>query len=164
MKLRSFFAMLIIASVLLCAVFITGCAANQPKPLTPAQIMAVACPQIESAMLQFEVIDASLATPAGLKAQKLLVQAQPIVHSACAAGATVSADSIQAFAQTVLPALGQVAGTLPLPPQQLAQVQAGLVVAEIAVGAVGVVEQQIQSAQAATGNPATASTVAPPLK
>jgi hypothetical protein len=63
----------------------------------------------------------------------------------------VSVANVQTFAQTVLPALAQVAGSLPIPPAQLAQVQAGLIAAEIAVGAVGVVQQQIQAAQKARG-------------
>lgn len=139
---------------------LAACATTAPQQLSPAQVFAIACPPVQAAIVQFEAVDAALpGVPTAVKAEAALKQVQPLVAAACASGVTVSAASVQAFAQTVLPALGQVAGSLPLPPAQLAQVEAGLVAAEVAVGAIGVVEQQIKAAQ-----PAPASTVAAPAK
>lgn len=154
------FRMLVAVAAMVLLALITGCAGNQAKPLPPAQVIAIACPPIQAAITQFVALDATLPTvPEAQKAGVALAQVQPVIAAACTAGATVDASTVQAFAQTVLPALGQVAGSLPLPPAQLAQVQAGLVAAEIAVGAAGVVEQQIRAAQAA---PASAASSAKP--
>ena len=92
-----------------------------------------------------------------LEARKVELQAQldavhPIVAAVCngaQAAPAVDLSSIQALISTGLPALGHLAGSLPLPPAQQAQVQAALVVAETAAGVVGVVEQQIKAAQPA---------------
>jgi len=148
MKFKSLAAVMVAAIV--CAVGLAACTANQTESIPPGQILAIACPPVQAAIVQFEALDATMpAVPAAVKAKAALEQIQPTVTAACAAGATVSIANVQAFAQTVLPALGQVAGSLSLPPAQLAQVQAGLVAAEIAVGAIGVVQQQIQAAQKA---------------
>lgn len=155
MKLIRLFAVALIAAA---AAFLPGCATTSTKSLTPAEVITAACPPIQAAIAQFEALDASLPTvKAAADAEAALKQIQPVVAAACDAGATVSTANVQAFASTVLPVLGQVAGSLPLPPAQLAQIQAGLVVAEVAVGAVGVVEQQIQAAQAANASTPSAS-------
>ena len=146
------------AALFVCALGLSACSTTQTESIPPDQILAIACPPVQAAIVQFEALDATLPTvPAAVKAGATLKQIQPTVAAACAAGATVSIANVQAFAQTVLPALGQVAGSLPLPPAQLAQVQAGLVAAEIAVGAIGVVQQQIQAAQQAKAAPATST-------
>ena|SRR5690348_11539513 len=145
-------------ALIVCAFGLAGCVSNQPESIPPGQILAIACPPVQAAIVQFEALDATLPNvPAAVKAKAALEQIQPTVTAACAAGTTVSIANVQAFAQTVLPALGQVAGSLPLPPAQLAQVQAGLVAAEIAVGAIGVVQAQIQAAQKAKAAPAPAT-------
>lgn len=152
-----FLATLAVA-LIVCAFGLSGCVSDQPESIPPGQILAIACPPVQAAIVQFEALDATLPTvPAAVKAKAALEQIQPTVTAACAAGGTVSIANVQAFAQTVLPALGQVAGSLPLPPAQLAQIQAGLVAAEIAVGAIGVVQQQIQAAQKAKAAPAPAT-------
>jgi hypothetical protein len=100
----------------------------------------------------------------GAKASEQLAVVHAIVTKVCngaAAAPLVDASSIQALIQTGLPALGYLAGSLPLTPAQQAQVQAALVVAETAAGVVGVVEQQIKAAQAV---PTSAATVVPPLQ
>jgi|SRR5690348_10748470 len=143
-------------AVFACVAGLSGCATNQPESIPPAQVLAIACPPVQAAIVQFEALDATLPTvPAAVKAGAVLKQIQPTVAAACAAGTNVSVANVQAFAQSVLPALGQIAGSLPLPPAQLAQVQAGLVAAEIAVGAIGVVQAQIQAAQKAQAIQAT---------
>lgn len=154
MKIKHLVVALAAAALVL---FLSACASNAPKPLPPAQVFQIACPPIQAAIVQFEAVDASLVGNAKAQAAgAALVKIQPMVAAACAAGATVSVANVTAFAQTVLPALGTIAGTLPLPPAQLAQVQAGLVAAEIAVGTAGVVEAQMKAAQAAQA-PAAAS-------
>lgn len=151
MKLRmeSTFTVLMCIFAIALAFVLPACTTGGTKPLAPAQVFAIACPPIQASIVQFEALDATLTTPAAQKAQAQLQQLQPVVAAACTAGATVSTANVQAFAQTVLPALGQIAGSLPLKPAQLQQVQAGLVAAEIAIGVAGTVEQQIQAAQAA---------------
>lgn len=161
MKLKT----LIVALVATCFAVLAGCAGNAAKPLTPQQIAAIACPQLNLVHTQLVAFNAALeADPAtagtGAQAQIQLAAIHPIVTAVCngAAGApTVDMSSIQALVQTGLPALGNLAGSLPLPPAQLAQVQAALVVAETAAGVVGVVEQQIKAAQ-----PASAASAAKP--
>lgn len=152
MKIKPFAAALAVAVVMLCA----GCGVK-PQPLTPAQIAAIACPQLDLVHTQFTAINAALeADPAtaavGTKAAAQLAVAHAVVTKVCngaAAAPTVDATSIQSLISTGLPALGYLAGSLPLPPAQQAQVQTALLVAETAAGVAGVVEQQIKSAQSA---------------
>lgn len=164
---RIFVAAVAVALIGLCA----GCGVK-PQPLTPAQIAAIACPQLDLVHTELTAFNAALeADPAtaaiGTKADAQLAVAHAVVTKVCngaAAAPTVDASSIQSLIQTGLPALGYLAGSLPLPSADQAKVKAALVLAETAVGVAGVVEQQIQAAKAATGNPATASTVAAPAK
>jgi len=157
MKAKMFMAAV---SILLLGM-IAGCGVK-PQPLTPAQIATIACPQLNLVHTQLSVLNAALkADPAtadlGNKADAQLAVAHAIVTKVCngaAAAPMVDASSIQALVQTGLPALGFLAGSLPLPPAQQAQVQAALVLAETASGVVGVVEAQIAAAKAA---PASAS-------
>lgn len=140
----------------------SGCSSSTVKPLSPAQVAAIACPQINLAVTQLKAFNAVLvvnpATAAfGAKATADLAAAQPVVDAVCAAGATVTATNLQALLSQGLPALGTLVGSLPLPAAQEAQIQGALVLAETAAGLVGVVEQQIKAAQAA---PATASSAA----
>jgi hypothetical protein len=148
---------------LVAAMILAACATTSPQPLSPAQIASVACPQINLAVTQLTafntVAEANPATKAfASKANADLAKLQPTIAAVCAAGATVTATNVQALAQQALPALGTIVGSLPLPAAQQAQVQGALVLAETAMGLVGVVEQQIQTAKAA---PASASTVSP---
>lgn len=149
-----------VALIGLCA----GCGVK-PQPLNPQQIAAIACPQLNLVHTQLVAFNAALeADPAtaaiGKQAQAQIDAVHPIVAAVCnaaQAAPAVDLSSIQALISTGLPALGHLAGTLPLPPAQQAQVQAALVVVETAAGVVGVVEQQFKAAQAA---PASAASVA----
>ena len=149
-----------VALIGLCA----GCGVK-PQPLNPQQIAAIACPQLNLVHMQLVAFNAALeADPAtaaiGKQAQAQIDAVHPIVAAVCngaQAAPAVDLSSIQALISTGLPALGHLAGTLPLPPAQQAQVQAALVVVETAAGVVGVVEQQFKAAQAA---PASAASVA----
>lgn len=158
---------LIVALVAACFAMLAGCATSGAKPLSPQQIAAIACPQLNLVHTQLVAFNAALeADPAtaatGKQAQAQLDAVHPIVAAVCngaQAAPAVDLSSIQALITTGLPALGHLAGSLPLPPTQQAQVQAALVVAETAAGVVGVVEQQIKAAQAA---PAPAASTAKP--
>lgn len=150
------------------AMLLAACATTGPQPLSPAQIAAIACPQINLAVTQLTAINTiMLASPStaafGAKANKDLAVAQPTIAAVCAAGSTVTATNLQALAQQALPALATVVGTLPLPVAEQAKVQAALAVAQTALGLAGVVQQQIDAAKAAQ-LPAPASTVAVPAQ
>jgi hypothetical protein len=136
-------------------VMFPGCSSNAPKPLSPAQIAAIACPQLNLVHTQLVAFNTALeAVPAtaaaGAKAASQLAAVQPIVAAVCtdaAAAPTVDASSIQSLISTGLPALGYLVGSLPLPASQQAQIQAALVLAETAAGVAGVVEAQVKAAQ-----------------
>lgn len=166
MKIKTFLAVALAAT----AALFSGCATNGVQPPSPAQIAAIACPQINVAVTQLKAFNtlliASAATASfGAKANADIIAVQPKVNDVCngALAATgVSAASIAAFVQTGLPALGTIVGSLPLPAAQQAQIQGALVLAETAVGVAGVVESQIAAAKLAA--PAAASTAATPAK
>ncbi|MFC4526399.1 hypothetical protein ISN76_12995 [Dyella halodurans] len=150
MKLK----LMIVALMVACVALFAGCATNAAQPLSPAQVAAVACPQLKLVGTQLQAFNSVLigdpATQAlGTKANADLAAIAPAVDAVCAAGATVTATNLQALAQQALPALGAIVGSLPLPPAQEAQIQGALVLAETAAGLVGVVESQIKAAQAA---------------
>lgn len=152
-------ALLVLAALATFALgaFLTGCGVK-PQQLNPQQIAAIACPQLNLVHTQLVALNAALeADPAtaaaGKQAQAQLDAVHPIVAAVCngaQAAPAVDLSSIQALISTGLPALGHLAGSLPLPPAQQTQVQAALVVAETAAGVVGVVEQQISAAQPAS--------------
>lgn len=159
-------SLLVALAAMVSLALIAGCGVK-PQQLNPQQIAAIACPQLNLVHTQLVAFNTALqADPAtagtGAQAQIQLAAIHPIVTAVCngaAAAPAVDISSIQALVQTGLPALAHLAGSLPLPPAQQAQVQAALVVAETAAGVVGVVEQQIKAAQAA---PAAAASTAKP--
>lgn len=160
-------SMLVALAAMVSLALMAGCAGNAAKQLSPQQIAAIACPQLNLVHTQLVALNAALeADPStaatGKQAQAQLDAIHPIVTAVCngaAAAPAVDVSNIQALVQTGLPALAHLAGSLPLTPAQQAQVQAALVVAETAAGVVGVVEQQIKAAQAA---PAPAASAAKP--
>jgi hypothetical protein len=156
------------------ALIVAGCASMAPTTpgsastpgtqgaaasLTPAQVIQIACPPIQAAIVQFEGLDATLGltNPAAAKAGKLLTKIAPDVAAACTVGSTVTALTVQNFAANVLPAISQAAGALPLTPAQLQAVQGGLLAAQVALGVANVVEAQIAAAQAAKAAPGVAA-------
>jgi len=159
-------SLLVALAAMVSLALIAGCGVK-PQQLNAQQIAAIACPQLNLVHTQLVAFNAALeADPAtaatGKQAQAQLDAVHPIVAAVCngaQAAPSVDLSSIQALISTGLPALGHLAGSLPLPPAQQAQVQAALVVAETAVGVVGVVEEQIKAAQAA---PAPAASTAKP--
>jgi len=159
-------SLLVALAAMVSLALIAGCGVK-PQQLNPQQIAAIACPQLNLVHTQLTALNTALeADPAtagtGAQAQIQLAAIHPIVTAVCngaAASPAVDLSSIQALISTGLPALAHLAGSLPLPAAQQAQVQAALVVAETAAGVVGVVEQQIKAAQAA---PASAASTANP--
>lgn len=142
---------------------LAGCGVKTQPP-TPAQVAAIACPQVNFVHTQLVALNAALqADPAtaatGKQAQAQLDAIHPIVTAVCngaVAAPAVSFASLQTLITTGLPALGHLASTLPLPPAQQAQVQAALVVVETAAGVAGVVVQQVQAPQSAPASAASA--------
>lgn len=161
MKAKAFVAAV---SILLLGILLSGCGVK-PQPLTPQQIATIACPQLDLVHTQLTALNATLvADPAtaavGAKASAQLAVVHAVVTKVCngaSAAPLVDASSVQALVQTGLPALAYLAGSLPLPPAQQAQVQAALVLAETAAGVVGVVEAQVAAAQAAPASASSAS-------
>ena len=124
----------------------------------------ILCDVIMPDLSGYEVCRRLKADPAtaatGKQAQAQLDAVHPIVAAVCSgasAAPAVDASSIQALVSTGLPALAHLAGSLPLPAAQQAEVQAALVVAETAAGVVGVVEQQINAAKSAPASTASSA-------
>lgn len=161
MKKSMLHAAFCVALVVLVGV-LAGCATTSSQALSPEQIAASVCPPIQADLVSFQAVFASdITDPNAAKISADIAKAEPVVNALCTAGATVSASSVQAFATTALPALADVVNYLPLSPPQKAAVVTDLTVAELAVGVVGVVEQQIQAEKS---SPAPASAVATPAK
>ena len=151
----------ILAALFACAFVLAACTPSGAKPIPPAQVMAIACPPTLAAITQFQALNATLPDdPQAVKANETLKKIQPVVNAACVAGVNVSVQDVQAFAQTVLPALGTIAISLPIKPAQLTQIEAGLTAAQIAVGTVSLIQSQVKAAQAIPA-PAPVSAAAP---
>jgi hypothetical protein len=129
---------------------LSGCASNQAQTVSPQQIATIACPQLNLVHTQLVALNTALeANPKtadlGKKGAAQLAAIHPIVTSVCngaAAAPKVDFSNIQALAQTGFPALAALAASLPLTPQQQAEIQAALVVAETATGVVAALQQQ----------------------
>src|SRR6185312_1208326 len=79
---------LIVALVAACFAVLTGCAGVAPKTLSPAQVAAVACPQVNLVHVQLVALNANLvADPAtkatGEKATAVLATVHSIVEQVC---------------------------------------------------------------------------------
>lgn len=129
-----------------CATSGSSTSPSTSQQLTPQQVVAIACPPLQTALVQLQDIyatQAALGSESATKASAGIAKAQPIVAEVCSVGAAVSITSVQDFANTVLPALAQVAGTLPLTPKQLSDVQTALLTAQVALGVYNVVQSQM---------------------
>ena|SRR5690242_1800585 len=137
------------AFALACVFGLSGCASNQVQPIPPAQIAAVACPQLNLVHTQLVALNTALeAAPStaavGKKAAAQLAAVQPVVAAVCngaSAVPTVNFANIQTLVQTGFPALSALAAALPMTPAQQAAVQAALAVAETAAGVVSALQQ-----------------------
>jgi hypothetical protein len=151
--------------VLLSAAMLTQGCSTGPGTQTAADLqaqIAIVCPIFQTTLSQVSVIAgaASASSPVYARIQTDLAKAQPVIAQACAANAQINATTIQSLAQTALPAISDLVGSLNLPASQVTQIQTSLVTAEVALNIAGVVESQIQAAQAAKSAPASASTAA----
>jgi hypothetical protein len=162
------FKTLITATLLSLAVGISGllggCATGggtQTAADLQAQV-AAACPAITEGLTAGQAILVTLAptSPLYTRAQDDVTKIQGIVTNVCEKNATINASSVQSLAQTALPAAADLVGLLNIPAATKTKIQQDLVLAEVALNLAGVVESQIQAAQAAALAPAPASTVA----
>jgi hypothetical protein len=122
------------------------------QQLSPQQVVAIVCPPMQTALTTLDSIyntQASLGNASASKAAAGIAKAQPVIAEACAIGATVSTANVQAFVNTALPALAQVAGTLPLSQKQMGDVQTALLTAQVALGVYNVVQSQIAAGASA---------------
>jgi hypothetical protein len=147
---------------LLAVGLLAGCANAPIKPLPipvipPAELVAQVCPIIKADLLLLE-------SPAGTALLSPSQQAKvanaivPANNAVCAAGATVDLTDLQAFNNTIFPALIQIVSAVPAIPNQPA-VLLGLTLAQPIIGVI--VQQAIAASQATT--PASAVTTAPKL-
>lgn len=139
-----------LAVALFACLTVAGCASNQAQTVSPQQIATIACPQLNLVHTQLVALNTALqADPKtaalGKKGAAQLAAIHPIVTSVCngaAAAPKVDFSNIQALAQTGFPTLAALAASLPLTPQQQAEIQAALAVAETATGVVAALQQQ----------------------
>lgn len=139
MKLKSLAIAWAIA-LFVCVLGLSACTTGNVQPIHPAQIAAVACPQLNLVHTQLVALNAALeADPktaaTGTKAAAQLAAIQPIVNAVCngaAAAPKVDFTTIQTLAQTGFPALATLVASLPIPAAQQAEIQAALAVAETA--------------------------------
>jgi hypothetical protein len=145
-------------ALMVCVFGLSGCTTGTVQAVQPAQIAAVACPQLALVHNQLVALNAALvADPktaaVGAKATAQLAAIQPIVDGVCngaAAAPKVDFTTIQSLVQTGFPALATLAASLPLTATQQAQIQAALAVAETAAGVVNALQQAAQPAPAST--------------
>lgn len=142
---------------------VTGSTPTAAQQLTPQQVVAIVCQPMQSALTQLSAIYATQAALGNAKAavaEAGLAKATPIVSEACSVGAEVSTANVQDFVSTALPALAQVAGSLPLSSSQMQNVQTALLTAQVALGVYNVVQSQIAvGSGTASSAPATSSSV-----
>jgi len=141
--------------MLLCAAgvaMLAGCASNGTAPkLTPAQIAAIICPNVQTELATLSA--AGVFT--GGAAATLQNQVQPDVAAVCAAGAAVTVANLQTLSSATVPVV-------------IAAVNASSMSADdkkIAILAVGGIQTSLATAlavQAATASAASAPAVAVP--
>jgi hypothetical protein len=151
------------------AITLTGCSTGtngtvKPVVLTPQQIASIACPQLNVLHDQFTALNSALqADPktasVGNAGAAVLAKVDPINRAVCSgaiANPHVSLANLQDLINTGLPALGTLAKTLPMTPQQQLAVQSGLAVGETLVAMVNALQP--------AAVPVATSTVAAPAQ
>lgn len=141
---------------LLCAIVgltgtLAGCkTVGAIKPPSPAQIAQTVCPvvQLDLAALQGGLA-ALTADPRAVTLAGKIAFIRPAVDAKCVAAETVTSADLQSFAQLAIPTMADVVAYLPLTPAQKTKYTNDLKLAQVALGVAGLVEQQIQAAQAA---------------
>lgn len=166
-------SMLVAVAAMVSLALIAGCSNGAVKPvaLNPAQIASIACPQLNVLHGQFDALNKSLqANPATAKVGQagsvLLAKVDPINRAICVgavANPHVSLANLQDMIKTGLPALGQLAQTLPMPPQQQLAVQSGLAVGETLIALVNALQPPVApAASASVAQPAPAASAGKP--
>ena len=148
-----------ILAILAVAAFacLSACTTGNVQAIQPAQIAAVACPQLNLVHTQLVALNTALeASPStaafGKKADAQLAAIQPIINGVCngaAAAPAVNFANLQTLVQTGFPALSTLVASLPMSATQEAAIQAAIAVAETAVGMVNAL-QQVQPAPASS--------------
>jgi len=164
-------SLLVALAAMVSLALVAGCGVK-PQPLNPVQIASVACPQINLLHDQFAALNSALsANPttanAGNAAAAVLAKVDPIAKAVCngvAANPAVSVANLQTLIQTGLPALGNLAMTLPMTPQQQAAVQGGLAVSETLVALVNALQAQSPAGASSTVLPAAPASAASAAK
>lgn len=137
-----------------------GCANSPLKPLPipiipPAQLAAQICPIIKADLLLLEgPAGATFLSPA--QQAKVTNTIVPANNAVCAAGATVDLTDLQAFNNTIFPALIEIVSAVPAIPNQPA-VLLGLTLAQPILNVI--VQQAITASQAAPASPTPTVTV-----
>lgn len=155
--------MMVAVAMVACIGMLAACSTSsggvvKPVPLNAVQIASITCPQLNLLHDQFDAMNKALeAAPntanVGKQGAAVLAQVDPIAHAVCAgavANPNVSLANLQSLITTGLPALGNLARTLPMTPQQQAAVQGGLAVSETLVALVNALQSQAPPAGAST--------------
>jgi hypothetical protein len=160
-------SLLVAMAAMVSLALITGCSNGPVKPvaLSPVQIATIACPQLNLLHSQFDAMNKALAAdPAtakvGAAGAALLAKVDPINQAICIgvnANPNVTLGNLQDMIKTGLPALGQLAQTLPMTPQQQVAVQSGLAVGETLIALVNALQPLAPAAAASTAQSAPAS-------
>ncbi|CAB3731268.1 hypothetical protein [Paraburkholderia rhynchosiae] len=128
---------------------LAACGTQPTVKLTPAQFVAIACPPVQQALALAPTLTATI--PPSAQAQ--IAEATPIVNAACAAGATVSTDTVAKFATTVFPAASAAVRAAPasvLPDDRKAKIEGALALATIAVDTVTAIASNAAAATSAS--------------
>lgn len=115
------------------ALLLGACASNPAVPVqTPAQVAAIACPDIQAAISTLEPL--YRAQPALADQADQLVAAAPKVAAVCQ---LASVANLQQLASQILPTLLPFVQSPPLTPAQVAAIDVGIVAAQVALQAYG---------------------------
>jgi hypothetical protein len=147
--------MLLLAAGLFTAV-VAGCASQAVGQITPAQYVQAACGPVQDALDL--VPDFADTIPDDVA--KKVSDAQPLVDKFCAAGATISFDTVLDFANTVLPAADAVVQAAPaslLSNDRKLQIGGAILLAELAVKTVTAIAQNEAALATSAADAAPAS-------
>lgn len=130
-------------------VTLAGCHTVGTKAPSPAQIAQQVCPFVE---LDLNILQTDLSTlTADSKAVELaakIVKIRPIVVQKCTDASLITTADLQGFAQFALPTMAQAVAYLPLTTAQKTKLTNDLMLVQVALGVIGIVEEQIKASQA----------------
>lgn len=124
---------LMIATLCVAVLALAGCASSPTAPTqTPAQIAAIACPEIEATIAQLQPLYA--AQPPMAKQAAQLAAIEPKVQAACK---LASITNLQELATALFPRVLSLVQSPPLTPTQVEAIDIGVVAAQVALQAYG---------------------------